>query len=127
MEEKKLTKKEYYGMSKEVIMDTEIENKEDLVEFIDAQVALIETKAMKAKEKRAEKNAEGDELRNAVQSVLTSEFQSADSILGQIEGEDLTKAKIIARLTQLVKAGVAEKTKTKTEDKKEITVYKLAE
>ena len=127
MEEKKLTKKDYYGMIKEVIMDTEIENKEDLVEFIDTKIELIETKAMKEKEKRAEKNAEGDELRNAVQSVLTSEFQSADSILGQIEGEDLTKAKIIARLTQLVKAGVAEKTKTKTEDKKEITVYKLAE
>ena len=78
MEEKKLTKKDYYGMIKEVIMDTEIENKEDLVEFIDAQIALIETKAMKAKEKRAEKNAEGDELRRAVKSVLTNEFQSAD-------------------------------------------------
>ena len=88
---------------------------------------MLDAKADKAKARAAEKRAEGDELRATVKAVLTNEFQGIEDILPQVEGEEITKAKIIARLTQLVKAGEVEKAKAKTEDKKEITVYKLAE
>ena len=94
---------------------------------IDNQVTMLDAKAEKAKARAAEKRAEGDELRATVKAVLTNEFQGIEDILPQVEGEEITKAKIIARLTQLVKAGEVEKAKAKTEDKKEITVYKLAE
>ena len=91
--EKKITKKEYYAMLKEIVeeskdIETEI-SKEELLEFINKQVASIETKAEKAKEKAAEKKANGDELREVVQSVLTDEYQTIDTILSQIEGEDI--------------------------------------
>ena len=42
------------------------------------------------------------------------------------EGEEITKAKVTARLTQLVKAEVATKDTVKTEDGRKVTAYKLA-
>ena len=128
--EKKITKKEYYAMLKEIVeeskdIETEI-SKEELLEFINKQIASINAKAEKAKEKAAEKKANGDELREVVQSVLTDEYQTIDTILSQIEGEDITKAKITARLTSLVKTGLATKTDLRNEEtNKTQKAYKL--
>lgn len=125
--EKKLTKKDYYEMLKTTVEGIEVENKEDLLTFIDRELELIENKSVKAKERAAEKKAEGDELRAAVKAILTIENQTIDEIFGQIEGEDLTRAKIVARLTQLVKTGEAKKEEVKSEDGKRIMVYALAD
>lgn len=125
MENKKLTKKDYYGMLKDIILTSDVDNKEELEAFINRQVEIIDNKAEKAKERAAEKKAEGDELRAAIKSVLTEDYQSADDILVQLEGEDLSKAKIIARLTQLVNNGDAEKAQAKTEDGKKFMTYRL--
>ena len=62
-----------------------------------------------------------------IKSVLTDEFQTADAITSQIDGEDVTRAKVIARLGQLVKNGEAEKTDVKTDDNRTVKAYKLAE
>lgn len=123
--EKKLTKKDYYGMLKNIISTSDVDNKEELEAFINRQVEIIDNKAEKAKERAAEKKAEGDELRAAIKSVLTEDYQSADDILAQLEGEDLSKAKIIARLTQLVNNGDAEKAQAKAEDGKKFMTYRL--
>ena len=125
--EKKMTKKDYYEMLKTTVEGIEVENKEDLLTFIDKELELIENKSVKAKERAAEKRAEGDELRAAVKSILTTENQTIDEIFGQIEGEDLTRAKIVARLTQLVKTGEAKKEEVKSEDGKSIMVYAIAD
>ena len=125
--EKKMTKKDYYEMLKTTVEGIEVENKEDLLTFIDRELELIENKSVKAKERAAEKRAEGDELRATVKSILTTENQTIDEIFGQIEGEDLTRAKIVARLTQLVKTGEAKKEEVKSEDGKRIMVYALAD
>lgn len=128
--EKKITKKDYYTMLKEIVeeskdIETEI-SKEELLEFIDKQVASINAKAEKAKEKAAEKKANGDELREVVQSILTEKYQTIDSIVSQIDGEEITKAKITARLTSLVKAGLATKSDVKNEETGKIQkAYKL--
>lgn len=124
-EVKKITKTEYFGMIKDAISDAEVENKQEILDFIDAQVALIASKAEKAKARAAEKKTEGDALRETVQSILTDELQTVDEIFSQIEGEDLTKAKIVARLTQLVKAEVAVKEQVKVDSKK-VMAYRLA-
>lgn len=121
----KITNKQYYLEIKEIVNNSTVENKEDVLEFIDKVIALIDNRAAKAKIKAAEKRAAGDELREAVQSILTGELQTADAILVQIQGEDLTKAKIVARLTQLVKAGIATKEEVKTDDNKKVMAYKL--
>lgn len=126
-EVKKVTKKENYEMLMEIVENSNSEIKAELVEFITKQIESIDAKAAKAKEKAAEKRAEGDELRAAVKAVLTNELQTAEMILGQIEGEELTKAKITARLTQLIKAEEAVKEEVKTEEGKKVMAYKLAE
>ena len=129
MEEKKLTKKDYYGLIKEAVEVAEIESevKDELLAFVEKQVEMIESKAEKAKARAAEKRAAGDELRGVIKSVLTDEFQTADAITSQIDGEDVTRAKVIARLGQLVKNGEAEKTDVKTDDNRTVKAYKLAE
>lgn len=110
---------------REAIAAIECEGKEDMITFIDEQVAQLAAKAEKAKERAAAKKAEGDELRAVVKSVLTDEAQTIDQIVAQIEGEDVTKAKVTARLSQLVKTGEAAKDMAKVGDRK-LTVYKLA-
>ena len=123
--EKKTTKREYYEMLKEIVLNANVEGATELVEFIDKQVSLIDSKAEKAKARNAEKKANGDELREVVQSVLTDEFQTIDAIVSQIEGEEITKAKITARLTSLVKNGIAEKTDVKDDEGRKLKAYKL--
>ena len=99
--------------------------KTELVEFVEKQIASLDSKAEKAKERNAEKKAAGDELREVVQSVLTNDYQTIDAIVAQIEGEDITKAKITARLTSLVKNGIATKEEVKDEEGRKLKAYKL--
>ena len=123
--EKKITKRDYYEMLKEIVLNANVEGTTELVEFIDKQVSLIDSKAEKAKARNAEKKANGDELREVVQNVLTDEFRTIDAIVSQIEGEEITKAKITARLTSLVKNGIAEKTDVKDDEGRKLKAYKL--
>ena len=82
---------------------------EQFVEFAQKEIILLDNKAAKAKERAAAKRAEADELMEVVQSLLTDEFQTAADIAAQIEGEDVSAAKVVARLGKLVAAEVAEK------------------
>ena len=123
--EKKVTKRDYYEMLKEIVLNANVEGTTELVEFIDKQVSLIDSKAEKAKVRNAEKKANGDELREVVQNVLTDEFQTIDAIVAQIEGEEVTKAKVTARLTALVNNGIAEKTDVKDDEGRKLKAYKL--
>lgn len=121
MEQKKITKTEYFEMIKAELVN--IEGKEDLIAFVDTQIEQIAAKAQKAKERAAEKKADGDELRESVRQVLTSEYQNIDAIMGSLEETgldmtDISRAKVSARLTQLVKAGMVEKEQQKAGDRK---------
>lgn len=128
--EKKITKRDYYEMLKEIVYPTNADcemtvEQGELIEFLDKQIALIDSKAEKAKARNAEKKANGDELREVVQNVLTDEFQTIDAIVAQIEGEEVTKAKVTARLTALVNNGIAEKTDVKDDEGRKLKAYKL--
>ena len=127
--EKKITKREKFEMLKEIIRgDVNVEitvEQAELIDFLDAQIVAIDTKAEKAKARNAVKKANGDELRDVVQSVLTNELQTIDAIVAQIEGEEITKAKITARLTSLVKNGIAEKEDVKDDEGRKLKAYKL--
>ena len=83
---------------------------EALTAFAENEIALLDKKAVKAKERAATKKAEGDELTAVVRQVMsTEEFEPIADIAARIEGEDVTVAKVQYRLTQLVKNGEAEK------------------
>ena len=122
--EKKITKKDYFAMVAEIVDNSNAENKDELMEFIEKQVEALDKKAAKAKERAAEKKAEGDALRDKVEAVLTDEVQVIDQIVEAIGDEDVTRNKVVARLTQLVKANIAVKEEVKNGSKK-VMGYKL--
>ena len=83
---------------------------EAVAEFCANEIALLDKKAVKAKERAAQKRAEGDELTDAVRAAMSTEdFEPIAEIAARIDGEDVTVAKVTYRLTQLVKNGEAEK------------------
>ena len=83
---------------------------EDLAAFAENEIALLDKKAVKAKERAAQKRAEGDELTDAVRAALsTEEFEPIADIAARSDGEDVTVAKVSYRLTSLVKSGEAVK------------------
>lgn len=117
----KMTKKEKFALIAELVADNA-----ELVDFCNDEIAKLDAKAEKAKAKAAEKKAAGDELYAAVVDCLTADAQTAEAILEQIEGEDLTVAKIRARLSQAVKNGVANKESIKVDGGKSKVHYTLA-
>lgn len=101
------------------------------IQFCKSQIADLDKKAAKAKERAAAKRAEGDELTDAVQNALTDEFQTIADIIAVVAEADpeATAAKITARLTKLVKANAVEKeqvTVTDGDKKKKAMAYRLA-
>jgi len=95
---------------------------EDVIAYADTAIAQLDAKAAKAQERAAKTKAEGDELRAVVESVLSVELQGVDAITAQvnaIEGyEEITKSKVVARLSQLVKMGVVRKEQIKIDNRK---------
>ena len=105
---------------------------EALAAFAENEIALLDKKAVKAKERAAQKRAEGDELTDAVRASLTGEFEPIAEIAARIEGEDVTVAKVSYRLTQLVKNGEAVKEQITVpggegQKARKIMAYKLAD
>ena len=127
--EKKLTKKDILAAIRTEVVGMETVGGvpvEAVLEFIDKTVEQIDNKAAKAKEKAAEKKADGDALREEVLSHVTNEWQTADAITQLIGNEDITKSKVVARLSQLVRAEVVVKEQQKVGDAK-LMCYRLAE
>lgn len=108
----KLTKKDIFTKIKEFVETgaTDID-KIVITEFCDKEIAALDAKAVKAKERAAKKAAEGDALRDAVAAVLTDEFVPIADIVAALEEEhpDVTVGKVTYRLTSLVKDGKAQK------------------
>ena len=124
--EKKLTKKEVLLGIRTFINgeDTDV-TLEDMLEYIDTTIEQLDKKAKKAAERAAKNKAEGDELRARVLDVLTDTPQTADEITASLGDAEVSKAKVVARLTQLVKAEAVKKEETKIGDSRKM-VYSLA-
>ena len=98
---------------------------EDVTAFVETTLAQIAAKAEKNKERAAAKRQAGDELRAQVLGFVTEEWQTRDEIAANFDDEDITPAKVGARLTQLVADGVVVKEKQRV-DGKDKMFYALA-
>ena len=107
----KITKREMFEAIIEAAKGAEFKfTAKDVITFAENEIALLDKKAVKAKERAAQKRAEGDELTDAVRAAMSTEdFEPIAEIAARIDGEDVTVAKVTYRLTQLVKNGEAEK------------------
>ena len=102
-----------------------------IVAFCQKEVDALAARAQKAKDRAAEKRAEGDELQAAVLKALTDELATRQEIADRVDPSyEASVAKIGYRLTSLVKAGKAikEEVTVAGEDgkNKRIAAYRLA-
>lgn len=108
----KITKREMYEAIVEAAKGGDFKyTAEDVITFAENEIALLDKKATKAKERAATKAAEGDALTAVVADALTGDFQSiADiaAVVAETDG-DATVSKVTYRLTTLVKNGTAVK------------------
>ena len=102
----KITNKDRYAAILEIL--TAANASEDLVNFVQKNIDSLDAKADRAKAKAAEKKAAGDALREAVYNALPEDgyVSVADLMVEFEDDEEITKGKIVNRLTQLKNAGM---------------------
>lgn len=106
----KLTKKDYFnGMIAFLNGDACDIPVADMVAFCDKEIASLDTRAAKAKERAAAKRAEGDDLMDAVLNVLTDDPMTRTEVFDRLGDPETSVAKVGYRLTALVAAGKAVK------------------
>lgn len=109
----KITKREMFEAIKETFETGACKyDAATVMAFCDKEIASLDAKAAKAKERAAAKKAEADVLMGQVEAALTGEFQTIADIAAAVSAvnADATVSKVTYRLTKLVEAGVAEKT-----------------
>ena len=121
----KMTKIDCFEQLAGIVEASDVENKEDILKFIQSSIETLENRKRAAQERAEKKKSEPDELAEAVKAVLSEELHTADDIAAQIEGEDVTKQKVVARLTKMVNAGIVRKDSVKTDDKRKVMGYAL--
>lgn len=102
---------------------------DDVLDFIDRQVALLDKRAAASKERAAKKRAASDELTELIYTMIfeAEDFITADDIVEKIGDEEVTKNKVTARVSKLIKAGRVAKEQVKLEDGKKRMAYRIAE
>ena len=131
----KITKREMFEAIKETFetgickFDAKV-----VTDFCDKEIASLDSKAAKAKERAAAKKAEADVLMDQVKAVLTGEFQTIADIATAVAevNADATVSKITYRLTKLVESEIAEKTQvtvpaTETSKARKVQAYRIAQ
>ena len=109
----KITKREMFEAIKETFETGTCKfDAATVMAFCDKEIASLDSKAAKAKERAAAKKAEADVLMDQVRDTLTGEFQTIADIAANVAevNADATVSKVTYRLTKLVEAGEAEKT-----------------
>ena len=130
----KITKREMFEAIKETFETGSCKYDAAVVTaFCDKEIAALDSKAAKAKERAAAKKAEADVLMSQVEDALTDEYQTIADVTVAVSAvnEDATTSKVQYRLGKLVESGVAEKTQvtipaTETTKARKVQAYRLA-
>ena len=110
----KITKRDRYTSIIDILKDVNADA--DLVAFCEGEIALLDKKSAKAKETAAAKKTEVDTLAESIKNALGTLTDGAYATIADVtamvgaDDEEVTPAKVSYRLSQLVKAGFAEKT-----------------
>ena len=118
-----MTKKEMFGLLLELLETAEVAERDELKNFVAHEIEMIENKAEKAKTYKRKKAQ--DVLKEQIYTKLdVFEFRTIHDIVSDFNDADITAAKVSARLTSLVKEGLAVKEEIKIENRK-LMGYKL--
>ena len=106
----KITKREMYEAIKETFETGSCKyDAATVMAFCDKEIASLDAKAVKAKERAAAKKAEADVLMGQVQEALTEENQTIAEVATAVAevNAEATTSKVQYRLGKLVEAGIA--------------------
>ena len=131
----KITKREMFEAIKETFETGKCKYDAAVVTaFCDKEIASLDAKAAKAKERAAAKKAEADVLMGQVQDALTDEYQVIADIAATVAevNADATVSKVQYRLSKLVENQIAEKSqvtleKTETSKARKVMAYRLCQ
>lgn len=115
------TKRNALEVIESVFNGGEVTNREDVLNYIAKEFAALDHKNEKARERAAERKANGDALRAALKEMVTDEPVTVKELVDRInQGADkeVTTSMVIARMSQLVKAGEVEKVQVKSDGRK---------
>lgn len=110
----------------EVLVGDTVVTPEDIKDFVEKSIIQLDAKNEKAAERAAAKRAAGDELKAQVKATLGTTPLKVSEIVTLIDDPEVTSARVIARLSQLVKSGEVVKADIK-EDGRTLKVYSIAE
>lgn len=128
---KKATKKEMFEEIKAILTSSPNMVPTELVDFIDNEIEALNKKAEAARKARDKKKAEVDTLLEEVFACLNdTSFTVIPQIMENFkDNEDITPAKVTARLTKLVRENKVEKDSVNIaaegEKKKVLTGYRI--
>lgn len=131
--ENRITKREMFELIKGIVAGEDVEVDAQVVaDFCDKEIAALDTKAGKARERAAAKKAEGDALKELVAGALTDKLQTIADITVDVVEQDAeaTAGKVGYRLRALEAEGVAVKEKVKIKGEtgtREVVAYRLAD
>lgn len=123
----KKTKAMYFAELREMVtVAVEDEaHRNELVDFIDKQVEALEKRKVAAAARAEKKKAESDALTEEIFERIGDELITVDEIVITFdEEEEVSRAKVTARLGKLVNAGRIEKEAVKVDGKKRMA-YRL--
>ena len=122
-----MTQREFYEFATNVFATVDVEGKEDAMAYIAKATASLDAKNEKAKKRAAEKRAASDAMRAAIADAIGTEPMTIADIMAAIEAEypDVTPAKVVSRMKNLVENEVVTKGIVKVDGRK-LTAYTKA-
>lgn len=124
----KKTKAMYFEELRELVLTTvtDAEKQAEYVEFIDKQIEALDKRKAAAAARAEKKKAESDALTDAIYELITDKLVTVDEITVAFDDEEVTRAKVTARLGKLVNAGLIEKESVKVDGKKRMAYRRIS-
>ena len=124
----KKTKTMYFEELRELVFTTVIdaEKQAEYVEFIDKQIEALDKRKAAAAARAEKKKAESDALTDAIYELIGDKLVTVDEITVAFNDEEVTRAKVTARLGKLVNAGLIEKEPVRVDGKKRMAYRRIS-
>lgn len=115
-----MTKREYFEKIKTTVMDTATEN---VIAFLDKEIAMIDTRNKKIKAKRVEKaGATAETIKTAIITAL-EDAGRAITLAEVVAAAGYTPGKVAYYMRPLIEDGIVVKAKAKVGDRKIMTYW----
>ena len=126
----KITKKTQFQAIRDILLANSSDS--SLISFIEHELELLDNRSLTASKRAEKKRLEGDALRSTVYNALSfTDPLTIPEITTAIEDPNVTEPMVRARLSQLVKQGLVDKTTKEVpvpgDNSRKLTAYTKAE